>query len=169
MSKIIKPGESEFYNQDWVEVTLKINPKTGSMHAVGGDRADGDPNSDRPYLGFEIIKEMVNQMNFNKYQQLAMQTRAYDDRYRVMYPALGLAGEVGELCNKVKKIFRDDEGELKQERLEQILGELGDCQWYLACLAYDLGVPLEVVALHNIQKLAKRQEEDKIHGEGDER
>jgi len=46
-------------------------------------------------------------MNFNEYQEMAKTTAIYGDQHKILYPALGLAGEAGEVANKVKKLIRD--------------------------------------------------------------
>ena len=47
-------------------------------------------------------------LTFTEYQQLSADTRIYPDQYSVIYPSLGLAGETGEVMEKVKKALRDD-------------------------------------------------------------
>jgi NTP pyrophosphatase (non-canonical NTP hydrolase) len=77
---------------------------------------------------------------------------------------LGLAGEAGEVANKVKKIIRDnafDRG--------GIAAELGDCLWYIAALARDLNISLSDIAKENLDKLDKRKKDGKIAGNGDYR
>ena len=85
------------------------------------------------------------------------------------YPALGLAGEAGEIANKVKKIMRDDNCILTDEKKEDLIGELGDVLWYLAALATELGIDLGEVAEKNIEKLFSRKERGKLGGSGDAR
>ena len=46
-------------------------------------------------------------MDFDRYQREAETTAIYHRNYRITYPAMGLAGECGEILNKVKKILRD--------------------------------------------------------------
>ena len=46
-------------------------------------------------------------MDMNEYQELAMKTSIFPERYKYVYPALGLAGEAGEVANKAKKLIRD--------------------------------------------------------------
>ena len=86
-----------------------------------------------------------------------------------VYLAMGLAGESGELINKVKKVFRDDGGKMTDEKKEAIKQELGDVLWYTAQLATALGFTLEDVAKSNLTKLSDRQKRDTIRGSGDER
>jgi len=87
----------------------------------------------------------------------------------VIYPALGLAGEAGEVCNKTKKILRDDGGRMTEEKRTQLIDELGDVLWYVANLATDLGVTLDEVARINLAKLNSRKERGTITGSGDNR
>jgi NTP pyrophosphatase (non-canonical NTP hydrolase) len=79
---------------------------------------------------------------FDDYQMAAIRTAVYPYRCKLFYPALGLAGEAGEVANKVKKIFRDDDEALTDERRAQIRKEIGGVMWYVAMLCTDLGVNL---------------------------
>ena len=111
-------------------------------------------------------------MTLNEYQNHALETAVFQGRGEfpgLMYLGLGLAGESGEVTDNLKKAWRDDKGELTKERLESIKAELGDVQWYIAVMAADLGMTLEEVARHNIEKLRSRQNRGVLHGEGDNR
>ena len=46
--------------------------------------------------------------SMNDYQIQARKTAIYPANAKITYPALGLAGEAGEVADKVKKIIRDD-------------------------------------------------------------
>ena len=105
----------------------------------------------------------------NKYQTEALKTASYDSKYKILYPALGLGGEAGEVMNKVKKIFRDDGGKLTKERALAIAEELGDVAWYLTVLSHEIGYELGDIMEMNISKLHSRKQRGKIHGEGDNR
>lgn len=48
---------------------------------------------------------MKDQWSMNYYQKEAVKTAIYPDRHKMVYPALGLAGEAGEIANKVKNLF----------------------------------------------------------------
>ena len=85
------------------------------------------------------------------------------------YPALGLAGEVGEYCNKLKKVMRDQDGMINQTFVDQASGELGDVLWYLSECATSLGLDLGVIAESNIEKLFSRKERGVLGGAGDDR
>lgn len=111
----------------------------------------------------------VLEMDFRTYQYLAAKTAIYNPDYKVFYPALGLAGEAGEVTNKVKKIFRDDNGVVSDEKKEALKGEIGDCLWYLAALCRDLDIDMQLAAEENIAKLKSRQERGTLQGSGDTR
>ena len=56
-------------------------------------------------------------MTLNEYQEQSQETAFYPDRgNNVYYPAIGLAGEAGEVCNQIKKIMRDDNGVVTSPR-----------------------------------------------------
>lgn len=110
-------------------------------------------------------------LSFNEYQQGTSHTAIYPGQGEiggVLYTALGL-GEAGEVQNKVKKILRDDGGEITPERREAIAQELGGNLWYISQLATELGLSLEDIAQQNLDILASRQKRGVIQGEGDER
>jgi len=106
-------------------------------------------------------------MNFNEYQKLARSTAVYPEEYKVIYPALGLCGEAGEVAEKIKKTVRGDTS--LDEVSGSIADELGDVLWYLAILADDLEVDLEDIAQGNVDKLQLRMKLNKIKGDGDNR
>lgn len=108
-------------------------------------------------------------MNFSDYQIEAVKTAIYGEGIKISYPALGLAGEAGEVCNKVKKIFRDNEGVISQEKRADLSSEIGDVLWYCAALAKDLDLNLEDIAVSNIAKLHARRKAGTIQGSGDNR
>lgn len=103
-------------------------------------------------------------MNMQYYQKEAARTAIYKPEHAVLYPALGLAGEAGEVANKVKKILRDD----KFDR-DAIAKEIGDVLWYIAALCRDLNVDMAQLAHDNLAKLRKRQEAGTLQGDGDNR
>jgi NTP pyrophosphatase (non-canonical NTP hydrolase) len=108
--------------------------------------------------------------DFKEYQEAAASTAVYPDLgSNLYYPALGLAGEAGELCNKVKKIMRDDDGRLTEESRAVISKEIGDVLWYVAAMCSEAGLSLEVVASENIEKLKGRKERGTLQGSGDNR
>lgn len=110
-------------------------------------------------------------MDLNEYQLEATKTAVYPNEGNggVVYTALGLAGEAGEVANKVKKIIRDYDGKCPEGLRHAILEEAGDCLWYVALLAHELGISLQGVANMNLEKLSKRVENNTLRGSGDAR
>ena len=106
-------------------------------------------------------------MNFSEYQKKANATAIYDSKFSILYPTLGLAGEAGEVAEKVKKIIRDNKS-IVDER-QDVAKELGDVLWYVAAVARDIGYSLEVIAEMNIEKLESRKERGTLQGNGDNR
>lgn len=110
-------------------------------------------------------------MNLNEYQEKAAQTSGDTSigGNTFLYPAIGIANEAGELLGKIKKIFRDNNGEMTEEKKGEIVSELGDVLWYVAETARQLNVSFGEVAQRNLDKLASRAERGKIGGSGDTR
>ena len=108
-------------------------------------------------------------MTLNEYQQKALETAIYPTKYKVIYPALGLTGEAGEVADKVKKIIRDNNGEMSKEKAVELAKELGDVLWYIATLAHDIGFTLEEIGQMNYEKLHSRQQRGMLGGSGDNR
>ena len=115
-------------------------------------------------------------MNFKDYQIITRETAVYPDSQTgnvlaILYTALGVADEAGEVAGKVKKWLRDEDHEagMNDERREAISGEISDVLWYLARLADELNLDLQVIAEYNVTKLRDRKERGVIQGNGDNR
>ena len=98
-------------------------------------------------------------MNARDYQELAGRTlidkpdfQITDADVMIVWNALGLAGEAGEVVDLVKK------GVMHQHGLdrEKLIKELGDVCWYVAALCTKLGVGLDEVMQANVDKLKAR-------------
>lgn len=112
-------------------------------------------------------------MKLNEYQTAAEGTATWMDPSRrtgvgtpggvpgIVYCALGLTGESGEVADDLKKAYRND-GEVTLERRQKLIEELGDVLWYAALLATELNTTLEFVAEGNLAKLAKRKKKDEL-------
>lgn len=105
-------------------------------------------------------------MRLGDYQEACRSTRQYPSQYSVIYPAIGLAGEAGELLNKLKKHLRGDPDVAMRD---DMISELGDILWYCSALADDLKVSLDRVAQQNLDKLARRKATNSVRGSGDNR
>jgi NTP pyrophosphatase (non-canonical NTP hydrolase) len=113
-------------------------------------------------------------MNFEEYQLMAKETATYPEFKnivggKVLYPVLGLSGEVGEVVEIIKKVHRDKQGELTLETVARLRDELGDVLWYISALATVLDLSLDDIAQNNINKLYSRRDRNVLHGEGDNR
>ena len=109
-------------------------------------------------------------MNFKEYQKLSRKTAIYPDKdNNFIYPTLGLAGESGEVVEKIKHILRDDGGKVSEKAKQEIAKEMGDTLWYIAQLATELNLSLDDIASSNIEKLFSRKERGTLPGRGDNR
>src|SRR5207244_12081976 len=108
-------------------------------------------------------------MELSEYQQLSRRTAAYPRAAWLSYPALGLAGEAGEVAEHAKKAIRDDGGEISDERRLALASELGDVLWYTSQLATELGLELEDIARENLEKPLSPQRPGVRSGSGDKR
>lgn len=108
-------------------------------------------------------------ITLDEYQEEAAETAIYPQHYSIVYPALGLAGEAGEVADKVKKVIRDKEGEFGLDDRQEIAKELGDVLWYVANLAADIEYSLEEIAVMNLDKLNSRKARGALRGSGDNR
>jgi NTP pyrophosphatase (non-canonical NTP hydrolase) len=108
-------------------------------------------------------------MSFEEYQEQAVKTAIYGAGSTIIYPALGLGNEAGEVLGKIKKVLRDNDGVYTPDKKAEIAAEVGDVLWYMAALCRDLGIQLEHVAESNLVKLRDRQARNVIQGSGDNR
>ena len=109
-------------------------------------------------------------MNFADYQTKSRATAKYPAiGHAVIYPTLGLVNEAGEVAGKIKKVFRDKDGQISAGTREALKAELGDVLWYIAQVCTELDMSLDEVAEANITKLLDRQARGKIQGDGDNR
>ncbi len=113
-------------------------------------------------------------MTFDEYQKQAITTDAYGgkgaiDSVAFMNKMLGLAGESGEVADKIKKIQRNKDSQLSAEDTIEISKELGDVLWYLSAIAHYLDLSLDDVAERNLAKLFDRKARGVIKSSGDNR
>jgi len=98
-------------------------------------------------------------MDASEYQQLAARTLLESPDHDVpdlglmlVWNALGLTGEAGEVAEHIKK------GVLHRHGIDrkQLQKELGDVMWYVAALCTKAEIDLSEVMQANIDKLQKR-------------
>lgn len=114
-------------------------------------------------------------MTFDQYDEAVRSFAVYPTvGANLVYPALKLNGEAGEVAEKVGKSWRDfgvKSGKyLPDEDRQALLKEIGDCLWYCSTLAFtELGSSLKEVAQMNIDKLTSRKNRGVLGGSGDNR
>ena len=119
-------------------------------------------------------------MNASEYQGKAHDFASYGDN--AMYPALGLAEEAGEVCGKIAKFIRHNNGMTPQDAEESssplmrdevakfrtaLMSELSDVMWMVAEIATLNGLGLDEIMEYNIVKLTERRSKGLIDGSGD--
>ena len=92
-------------------------------------------------------------MTGNEYQLKALRTANTGKKEELLLNGiLGLCGETGEVADIVKKWnFQGHELDCAA-----LLDELSDVMWYVAITAHAIGVTLDDVMQHNVDKLYKR-------------
>ena len=97
-------------------------------------------------------------------------TAVYTKKHAIAYTALGLMGEAGEVAERLKRIYRgEDGGKITKERTKELEKELGDILWYISQLSTELGLSLNNIAVKNLEKLQSRKKRGKLKGSGDNR
>src|SRR5579859_2164722 len=91
-------------------------------------------------------------IGLDEYKISALKTVTYPDyKSNPIYPTLGLCGEVGEVAEKVKKLWRDDgmtdAKVYHKDDIQELAKELGDVLWYIAALSEELGLSLAGIAI----------------------
>ena len=109
--------------------------------------------------------------NIDEYQNESNLQRLYATRidHPIVGPALGLSGEVGEFHDKIKKIFRDKDGQITEDDKRALKLELGDIMWYVVVCAETLGFKMSDILDMNLQKLQSRRQRNQVKGDGDDR
>ena len=119
-------------------------------------------------------------MNATEYQVKAHDFASYGEN--PMYPALGLAEEAGEVCGKIAKFIRHNNGMTPQDAEKSssplmrdevakfrtaLMSELSDVMWMVAEIATLNGLGLDEIMEYNIVKLVERRSKGLIDGSGD--
>lgn len=154
-----------------------------TLQLLAADTADAEDDDHLRGIADELSEAIAadeGRLTFDEYQSATEETAVYPTGLiephgpdgstttsidvGVLYTALGLNGEAGEVAERVKKDLRGDDDEPMD------LGdEIGDVLWYLAQLSDQLGYSLESVARRNRNKLLDRDERDEIKGSGSDR
>ena len=136
-------------------------------------RLEGEPIN---HIDEQDIEKQQMLGAFDIYQIAATKSAIYPDKGwpgGLVYCALKLNGEAGELAEHVGKAMRDDAFMVREtltyERREAIVKEVGDVLWYLSAICNELGIKLNEAAVINLRKLADRQARGTQRGSGDDR
>lgn len=119
-------------------------------------------------------------MNASEFQVKAHDFASYGEN--PMYPALGLSEEAGEVCGKIAKFIRHNNGMTPQDAEKSssplmrdevakfraaLMSELSDVLWMVAEIATLNGLNLDKIMEYNIVKLTERMSKGLIDGSGD--
>lgn len=105
------------------------------------------------------LNDIVRQARGDSYRWFP--TKGNGHNGRLVHYSLGLAGEVGEFCNIVKKIDRGDVTVDDANVRYRLMCELTDVMTYVACLAGELNIDLEKSVQHIRSENEKRFGKDK--------
>lgn len=94
-------------------------------------------------------------MEFKSYQDYVKQGQSakYDD---FKFAALALVGEVGEVCDVIKKASIYTDGDDQACFVARIKDELGDVLWQWTALANAFDLDVSEIIDYNVDKLNKR-------------
>jgi NTP pyrophosphatase (non-canonical NTP hydrolase) len=110
-----------------------------------------------------IGEEMLDLKKFEEVSLARARDDFHTDKAGKAYYGLALAGEVGELCNLVKKQVRVEMGgrdgghsyAAKDITKEMIEDEFGGVMAYLILLAHDMGIDLGEATIKTFNKVSK--------------
>ncbi len=96
-------------------------------------------------------------MNLNDYQKISIQGLAIKNKSTaaLAHRTLGLFGEVGAISNTVKKVIRDNDGQLSDDDKAILLEKLGDTLFYIIGLADYADISIEAIMAANAKKTKK--------------
>lgn len=116
-------------------------------------------------LGDKGFSELVTRTSIFKEGVRSQEFLTPDERYALgdlQYATDGLASEVGEVKDHVKKIVRNDGSKITAERRAGLLDELSDVLWYLEASAQALGLTVADLRNYNYVKITRREEDGTI-------
>lgn len=116
----------------------------------------------------------MSDLTLSDYQKRTTETAVYPGARQknligLLYSSIGAGNEAGEILGKVKKVLRDDDLIVTDEKRVAIADEVGDVLWYLGQVTDQLGLDLGAIAESNLAKLADRKARGVIGGSGDNR
>ena len=110
------------------------------------------------------IDKVAGYRSATKEEQKARESLEYIRKLlNVSYTVLGLAGEAGEVANKMKKVIRDGTS------FDPLKKEVQGTRWYVNMCDRELGVDANDAAVQLAETLQSRKERGVIQGNGDNR
>lgn len=116
-----------------------------------------DRNGPGGFMGHTCITDRMTELHDHLQKHLGWGPLKGVDKVRFM--ALALCGEAGELANLIKKDWRGDLG----DRRDQIRAELSDVANYAFMLAEALSIDLADAMLSKLREVEKRPEWTRSH------
>ena len=114
-------------------------------------------------------------MDFKNYIKKALEVKLYEGTYispkfaNIVHLSLGLSGETGELCEKVKKAIRDKNCELSEKDYLLIKKEMCDILFYWVALCDEFEMDIDGILELSLEKIQDRINRNVLQGSGDER
>lgn len=109
------------------------------------------------------LTSLEDQTDNDVYQEWVYNTTdvSVANKYGLLYGALKMQAEAGEFANKLGKRLHDSSFDPTHPTsaldVDVFVDELGDVLWYAAYCANELGVRLDDVMAHNMDKINKRR------------
>lgn len=151
-------GTDLFLDVVMEELGIEVSEDTVYIDLAERGFSECDGCGDWGFMG-EYSRCTRCDMNANEYQRLASRTLIdrppFDISPReimVVWNAIGLAGEAGEVAELVKKGIFHQHG----LDVEKMAREIGDVCWYVAALCTTLDLDLGAIMADNIAKLEAR-------------
>lgn len=114
---------------------------------------------------------MISHFNLGDYDDFVESKWAHDQKFcpTLAYATIKLAGECGEVADKIGKAYRGRDAATEADRVA-VAKELGDLLFYLVKIAHVFSFRLSDIAEMNVQKIEGRIARGTLLiGEGDNR
>lgn len=107
-------------------------------------------------------------MNINEYQQYVADGAS--SKYNNLgFAALALVGEVGEVCDVIKKSKIYDKSNEYSDYELKLVDEMGDVLWQYMAILNALDISIDAIIAYNVQKLDARHGGAKLDATGGKR
>jgi NTP pyrophosphatase (non-canonical NTP hydrolase) len=114
--------------------------------------------------------------DIEEYSKKALEVKLYEQIENIphnlailSYLVMSLSEEASEVGGKLKRIIRDEGGQISEENRLLLKKELGDCLWCVCSIADWLGMSMEDIMDTNLEKIQDRILRNKLQGSGDDR